>query len=554
MSVASYINTIHEALDANSLYDSIEHSMVEMGLGSRFAVFFDHPSERRYQVASSRNLNNQEIDCFGGALEREYPAQGKRLTIHAADLKLCCARLVFRGKAFGVLIFPVGKEVFVSIPDSDFENLFRAIGGAIVKLQIVEEYSRNDEISKIKIDAVNRIAGLLKNLDLEPLLARLLQSSLEILNADVGAIVLRQENGSLVCQTELGLREELVLNLTDCQGRLFIERVMQQAKPILIRDAVNDDRIDLSGMANSLKSLICLPLSTKTVQLGAIVIVNNADDFDQDDFEVFSTIGYLASAAIENALLRIVQVKAERGQEQMKLAREIQGNMQAKSVPIHADFDLDGWCIPCDETGGDYFDFIDFASGEIGIVVGDATGHGISAALTMVAVRASLLSMVKLGFPLTDVFRHVNNRIEADGNTDRFMTLFCGLLDPTERVISYCSAGHDSPFLYRPSTDEIVELESTGIPIGMFADWKYELCENIPLQKDDILVISTDGVREGFNINEEPFGNDRFKQLIRESRGLTATQISRRIRSNLLEFIEPAPRTDDITVVVVVVR
>ncbi len=553
-SVLSHVQNVHAAMDTDGLLGSIEQSLNGLDLGGRFAIFFRSQSNGGFNLANAVNVPESCIDDYAELVQRGFPFQGLQTISLSADRLVLCGNLEFQEQPYGALVIPISAHSSPQISDGAGEAYLRAIGTALVKLQIFDEANRNNRVSKTKIEAVNHVAELLSNLEIDQLLASLLEISLEIMKAQVGSIVLREKNGLLKSRTELGLREEFLFGLASADGVPFIENIIEGKEPVLIQQAQTDSRLDLSGMTEQLQSIICLPLMTANNKLGVLVIINTDGDFSTHDFDVLTTIGFLASAAIENAQLRVEQAAADRAREQMNLARRIQENMQAKCVPTLEHFDLDGWCIPCDETGGDYYDFIDYRPDQLGVVVGDATGHGIAAALTMVAVRASLLSMLQLDYPLTDVMRYVSNRIEADGNTDRFMTLFCGLLNLEQKSITYCSAGHDSPILYRPSTDEISELEATGIPLGTFADWDYELCENVKLQTDDILVISTDGVREAFDCNGEAFGDQRFIQMIRESKGLSAAEIGAKIRTTVLEFIDPAPRTDDITVVVLVVR
>ncbi len=552
--IEPYINRIHSAMDSDALIGLIAESLLQLRIGEQFAVLLVNSETGEFDTAAVHNMSDHQVTQCALRIQAKYPFDGVQLVNGGDENPVLCGNLVFQSKPYGVMTIPMHSEKSnSSIPDG-VEYLLQAIGSALVKLKISEDFSRSNQVFRVKIEAINRIAELLRNRQLDQLLACLLESSLEIMNADAGAILLREKDGSLQSYVELGLREDIVLGLLNNQGGPFIEPIMKQAKPVLIQDLKSGGEVDLATLPDNLQSIICLPLATRTNQLGIIVIVNTDSSFEMDDFEVLSTIGFLASVAIENARLRIEQEKADRAQEQMNLARKIQQNMQAKCIPEVAEFEMDGWCIPCDETCGDYYDFIECRSGRLGVIVGDATGHGVAAALTMVAVRASLLSMLDLDFPLAEVFRHVNNRIERDGNSDRFMTLFCGLLDPQKKTMTYCSAGHDSPLLYRPRTDEIIAMEPTGIPIGMLADWDYELCEDFQLETGDILVIATDGVCEAFNMEDEVFGIERFKELLRSGRGKSAVEISTRIQKAVLDFINPAPRSDDITVSVLVVK
>lgn len=554
MAVEPYINRIHSTMDSDVLIGFIAESLVQLKIGEQFAVVLLNTDSGRFDPAVVHNMSDHQIDQCSVWVQQQFPFENARLMYAEDGVPVLCGSLVFESRPYGVLMIPLlSRESRPKIPDGT-EFLLQAIGSALVKSRIYEDFLRRNEVFRVKIEAINRIAELLRNRRLDELLAGLLEACLGIMNAEVGAILLREKDGSLTSYTEFGVSGEFLQTIRDDSGSMYVEKVIRLAKPVLVEDVRATSEIDQSTVPAGLQSMICLPLFTRTNQLGVIVILNPTSRFEQVDHDVFCTIGFLASVAIENACLRIEQEKSDRTREQMKLAHDIQQNMQARCIPQVAEFDMHGWCIPCDETCGDYYDFIQLGSGDLGVIVGDATGHGVAAALTMVAVRASLLSMLNLQYPLPEVFRHVNNHIEKDGNSDRFMTLFCGILNPGQMSLSYCSAGHDSPLLYRPGSDEIIEFEPTGIPIGMLADWDYELREGVQLQKDDILVITTDGVCEAFNMDDEVFGIDRVKQLLRSCRGCSAEQVSTRFRDAVLEFIHPAPRSDDITVMVIVAR
>ena len=550
----SLLNNLHASLSNDDFFNRLEQLILHLGWSNRFALLFRDEGTGGLYVVRKQGFGTIELESIKLALESKFPLDKIQLRDDIIDCPLTVGNLVFEETVFGLMLLAGSRNQDSKDTHEQTVVLYDAIGIALVKLQILEEANKNKLVAIEKNNAINRVADVLRNKELDALLANLLNISLGIMKGQVGNILLGETDGSLMSRCEMGLPTDLFLSLKDRKGQSFVKHVMAQSESTLIQDAINDDRIDLSECQQHIRSIICLRLAIKTKCLGILVIVNADDCFDQSGFEVLCTITHLAASAIENALLRVEQITSNRIRQQIFLARQIQESLQAKYIPQRNEVDLDGWCLSCDETGGDYYDFLEVGADKVGLIVGDASGHGLGAALTMIAVRASLLSLIAQEYPLTEVFRLVNNRMEADGHADQFMTLFCGFFDVSSKTLTYCSAGHDSPLLYRPSEDRILELEATGIPLGMFSDWQYEIKETEQLQRGDILLISTDGLREAFNEHREAFGDERLQRIVRESAGLSAQEIGSKLRSSVLEFIAASPRSDDITVVVAVIR
>lgn len=554
MSFYSLLNQLHAAMDVDDFLDKLEDVLLNIKYGRQFALIIHDENTGKLNIAQQRGFDPTELYSAIDLLEINFPLNELKIRDDLANKSMVVGNLSFNSKTYGLMLIEAPNENVSKLDRKKIHAVYQAVGIALVKLQILEEANKNSLVAIEKNNAINHVADVLRNMELDALLASLLDVSLGIMKAQVGTILLEESDGSLMGHCEMGLPADFLLSLKDHQGQSFVQQVMAKSESTLIQNASKDDRIDLTNCEQHIQSIICVPLSIKAKCLGLLVIINANDCFDQSGYEVLCTIAYLAASAIENALLRIEQITSNRIRQQIFLARQIQESLQAKYIPQRDEVELDGWCLSCDETGGDYYDFLEVGANKVGLIVGDASGHGLGAALMMIAVRASLLSLMAQDYPLTDVFQLVGNRIEADGHSERFMTLFCGFLDLSRNSLSYCSAGHDSPLLYRPSENAMMELEATGIPLGMFSDWQYELKEITHLRSGDILIISTDGVREAFNENKEAFGDERLQNIIREGIGLSAQEISTKLRESLLNFIGSSPRTDDITVMVAVIK
>jgi serine phosphatase RsbU (regulator of sigma subunit) len=204
-------------------------------------------------------------------------------------------------------------------------------------------------------------------------------------------------------------------------------------------------------------------------------------------------------------------------EQELEVARSIQQASLPKEVPT-----LEGWQIspfyrPAREVGGDFYDFHFLSEGRVGLVVGDATGKGVPAALVM----STTLGMLQLAAGALDssspgeVLSKVNETLFARIPSNMFVTCFYAILDPESATLSYANAGHDLPYVLRGSAGECEELRARGMPLGLMPQMSYEEKE-IVLQEGDSALFYTDGLVEAHDPQREMFGFPRLRALIAE--------------------------------------
>jgi sigma-B regulation protein RsbU (phosphoserine phosphatase) len=242
-------------------------------------------------------------------------------------------------------------------------------------------------------------------------------------------------------------------------------------------------------------------------------------------------------------------------QQSLDLAMEVQQRLLPRSDPEIAGLDVSGTSIYCDETGGDYYDFLDLSEiepGKLGVVLGDVSGHGISSALLMASVRASLRQRTalrgKIGQVITDVNRQLSQDVEDSG---QFMTMFCLTIDPTERNVQWVRAGHDPAILYDPIADKLEELVGVGMALGIDEDFEYEENEIRGLKEGQVIFLGTDGIWEAANPEGEFFGKERLYQVIRENGTKSARDIVSSVIDAVTRFQRDRASEDDVTLVAV---
>ena len=230
-------------------------------------------------------------------------------------------------------------------------------------------------------------------------------------------------------------------------------------------------------------------------------------------------------------------------EQELRLARSIQQASLPKEVPS-----LEGWQIspfyrPAREVGGDFYDFFELEDGRLGLVVGDATGHGVPAALVMASARSMLRAVAQASYSPGDVLRRVNDPLATDIPPNMFVTCFYAILDPESGSLTYANAGHDVPYLYRNSAAE--ELRARGMPLGLMPGMGYEEKQTI-LEAGEAALLYSDGLVEAHDPEGEMFGFPRLRALVAEH------GVKRSLGDSLLEELysfvgEDWEQEDDIT-------
>jgi serine phosphatase RsbU (regulator of sigma subunit) len=253
--------------------------------------------------------------------------------------------------------------------------------------------------------------------------------------------------------------------------------------------------------------------------------------------------------------LRKRERERDRLRHSLELAKEIQQMLLPKDNPKIKGLDVAGKSIYCDETGGDYFDFIKFKEKQrekLGVVVGDVAGHGISSALIMTSVRSALRQRLALPGSISQIITDVNCQLAGDlADYGQFVTLFYMLVDPARQTLEWVRAGHDPAILYDPVADDFSELQGAGMALGVDMHFQYEKNQIENFSEGKIIVVATDGVWEARNKSGQMFGRMAVYDIIRKNSAASADEIMEAIFSQIKKFIETSKPEDDLTLVIV---
>jgi len=243
-------------------------------------------------------------------------------------------------------------------------------------------------------------------------------------------------------------------------------------------------------------------------------------------------------------------------QQSLTLAREVQQALLPREQPRLDGLDVTGRTHYCDDTGGDYFDFVTTpgegdVAGRTILVLGDVMGHGIAAALLMATARAALRSYATPRASLGEVMTRVNALLAASVRDGSFMTMSLLRVEPRTGVACWASAGHDAVIVYEPGADRFSELSDGDVPLGLIEDTAYEEYRREGLDPNALLCIGTDGIWEMPNAAGELFGKDRFREVLRKHSMKPASEIAEALEKSLKEHQGSAAQTDDVTFVIV---
>jgi len=241
-------------------------------------------------------------------------------------------------------------------------------------------------------------------------------------------------------------------------------------------------------------------------------------------------------------------------QQAMDVAMQIQYNLLPQAAPNLSGLDVRGMAFYCDETGGDYFDYLcvdDEGRQRLCAVVGDVSGHGLPSALLMATARGLLRQRVSMHGSLGEIVTDVNQRFSEDvERSGRFMTLFLARIDRQRKKIEWVRAGHDPALLYDPATETFASLKGKGLPLGVDAAIPYHE-SSAAIEDGQVLFIGTDGLWETSNEKGELFGKDRLKEVIRRHASQSAREILLAVHTAAEEFRGELKQEDDLTIVVI---
>ena len=389
-------------------------------------------------------------------------------------------------------------------------------------------------------------------LDLDRLLELILEVATRALLADRGTVYLvYKDNGELRAKISQGIESRL-LRVKIGQG--ISGRVAQTGETIRIEDAYQDARFATQFDKNSgyrTRSMLCTPISNKTGEIiGVIQLLNKIEGTFMLEDEIFlHALTVHIAIALENARLHAQLVDQQRIRTELDLARQIQQNLLRPPPPTWHTYQFAAKAEPCHEVGGDFYDFLPISQNALWMVIADVSGKGISSALVMSTLQATLRALLVGVHSFERLLSQLNSMVRDFTGGKMYVTMFLCLVDSENRKLHYINAGHNPPVLVR-GDGSYEELEAGGTVVGLLPGVKFAR-SHTELEPGDVLVLYTDGLAETDNPAGEMYGVEGIVRSVQASRhNGSPEEILQRILTDVKEFAAGAPPADDRTLIV----
>jgi sigma-B regulation protein RsbU (phosphoserine phosphatase) len=340
-------------------------------------------------------------------------------------------------------------------------------------------------------------------------------------------------------------------------GEGMIGRLWQTGQPICLNDISEvPELVKSRGSALGTGSVMAAALSYGKQDLGVLAIANGpiGAPFSQGDFVVFKSIAEQSAFALYNAIIYSMANEKKRLDHDLEIARDIQRILLPAEAPAINGFQISGISVPARQVSGDYFDYIRVDDERLGVAIADVSGKGVPASLIMAICRSVLRSEAARNPSPADVLRKVNRQLYPDIKEDMFISMAYLILDHQRHGITLARAGHDAPLLYKQQSQTVTPVKSPGMVVGIDSGSVFDRLTTdfaVPLERDDCLVLYTDGVTEALNSEEDEFGLDRMIQSVRASANDGAQTIVKRIIEDVRNFTGSVPQNDDITLIAI---
>ncbi len=392
------------------------------------------------------------------------------------------------------------------------------------------------------------------SLDSEKIMRSIIGKSIRALEAEQGDITLVDEEqsntGQTLVRSMVSSTERTPLHLNqNLLGWMQINK-----KPLMINDPDNDHRFKNTKWESSIRSLISAPLMARSKLIGILTVYNKSRDsnlrFTESDQRLLSIIAAQSAQVVENARLYEEEQALQFVRRELELASSIQKKLLPSTAPQIEGYSVSGRNLTAQTVGGDYFDFIQIDKDRWALCLGDISGKGLPASLLMSNLQAILRGQVlHLNNP-SEILRNANHQLFHSTSSEKFATMFLGILDLSQHSLVFSSAGHEYPFMLKSSGSHS-RLQSGGVPLGVLDGQEY-VEKTIKLEKGDCLFVFSDGITDSINIEDERFGEERLEQILLElkARETVPENMINDVFNRSIEHSGQSKRFDDMTAVV----
>ncbi|HRU05974.1 MAG TPA: SpoIIE family protein phosphatase [Candidatus Brocadiia bacterium] len=330
-----------------------------------------------------------------------------------------------------------------------------------------------------------------------------------------------------------------------------IDRAALAGELVEIEDMQHDPRVlyPAEAAAEGFVSGVVVGLISKGNPIGALhVYSSERRSLDDREKQFLRSLAAMAAVAIENAQLYADSLELQAMDRELEMAAQIQRRLLPAKPPEPPGWQISAYAAPCQQVGGDFYDFIRLAPNRYAVTIADVVGKGVPGAILMATTRAMLRSRASADVAPAEVMRRLNVLLCRDINPDQFVTLFYADIDMATGRVDYCNAGHCFPLLY--SAGGVTELDKGGLVLGADANEVYDQ-GRVTIEPGGVLLLYTDGITEAESRRGRYFGRERLDRAVLRRLDGAAGGILRGVRDALRGFALGAPQSDDYTAIVI---
>ncbi len=427
--------------------------------------------------------------------------------------------------------------------------------------------SANEELQKLaRFVEVNQAFKF--SMTPDDVLCLIVDAAIEITQAERGFLMLRNKDSNLEFKVARDRKRNWLVGNDFEMSRSVVEEAFKQNRSVII----NDSRVTMAGLPRDsvrnldLRSIACIPLRSfqmtenmdatsvlKRDVIGVLYVDSNVAGglLTQTSLKLLESLAFEATKSLESVRLMHEEQEKKSLEQELGMARQVQVTLSPSIIKPMEHFEVAASSVPSRYVGGDFYDLIPIKDGRFVFALGDVSGKGVAAALLAAMAQGAMQVQFANNLPLTDVITSLNKMLVQRSASNRFITLFCGVLD-RDGHFTYINAGHNLPILAR-TTGETEMLTTKSVLLGAFDFIEYKPRQT-RLNPGDVLVIYTDGVTEAVNADNEMFSDERLEELVKQSLNLSAEQIKQRILDEVINFTSGLPQGDDITLIVLKMR
>jgi sigma-B regulation protein RsbU (phosphoserine phosphatase) len=403
-------------------------------------------------------------------------------------------------------------------------------------------------------DLARTLNNEIKTENLYPLITKLTSEILE--SQCTWLSLVDHANNKLRLTSQINLTSQEIENIPLLTFNALNTTIISKKDATLINDVPHNRQYKyLIEWKKNARTILGAPLFSNRGQLMGIIYATKSKEytFDIDDASLIQGIANQAAIAIENTNLLQESIERERLEQELKIARDVQLKLLPQTIPQIKNFDVDAFCLNAYEVGGDYYDFFHYADGKPGIVIGDVSGKGMSAALYMAEFKGIVQTLAKSHTSPYELACNTNKIIYPNIERRSFISAIIAKIEPDTNTFKFARAGHTSILICIGNKRNPKNILTKGIGLGLDSGDKFnDILEekSVHLKGNGTIILYTDGVTEARNGDGLEFGEERLTLLLKSCRAKTAMEIKENLLSSVLDFCGKTQLHDDLTFVI----